>query len=138
MLIGFHTIGTEGRASMELIFGIAGVAIFIIFIRGAWMMTGGALIHVFSIDSSKVIWGFLGKEKELDITTVEQIYWDDSDGFTLIMKTKSGQQIRFPYIESAVSHKSRSELLRFFRTTLSSISIHGNIDKRTEQGSITR
>jgi hypothetical protein len=138
MLIGFHNTGSEGRFSFELIFGLVGIVVFIIFVRGAWMMTGGSLIHVFSVDSSKLIWGFIGKEKELDITTVDQIYWDDSDGFTLMMTTKDGQQIRFPYIQSTVTHKSRSELLRFFRTAFPRITIQGNIDKRTEQESLTR
>lgn len=96
-------------------------------------MTGGSLVHVFSIDRRKVVWGFVGKEEELDVTDVERIYWDDSDTFILQMTMNDGRQVRFIYIADVVPYKSRPELLRFFRTTLPAIPIGGNIDSRTER-----
>ncbi len=138
MLLGFYSTIEEGRASIELIFGFAGLALFVICIRGAWMMTGRALIHVFSLDQHKVVWGFMGKEKQLDIQDVTQIYWDDSDSFQLQMTTKEGAQVRFPYIANVVGFKSRPELLRFFKTNLPAIPLGGHIDKATEEAALAK
>jgi len=133
IFIGFHSLFTEDTASMELIFGIAGLVVFIIFIRGAWMISGCSLTHVFSIDKTKVTWGYAGKEKELPINSVKNIYWDDSDGFTLLMTTNKNEQIRFLYIENTISLKSRPALLEFLRNTLPHIPIHGDTHRTTKQ-----
>ncbi len=127
MSLGFHSLAEGEWSSFEVVFGVAGMAVFVIFIRGAWMMSGGSLTHVFSIDREKVIWGFIGKEKELNISEVKTIYWNDSDGFTMNMSKYDGSIIRFPYIETVVSYKSKGELLKFLRTTLSAIPIDGHV-----------
>jgi hypothetical protein len=137
MLLGFHRIGAEGRASIELIFGIAGLALFIICLRGAWSMTGDALTHVFSVDQENICWGFIGQEKQLAIQDIAQIYWDESDGFHFVIITTYGERIRLPYMATVVSYQSRPVLLRFFRTTHPTIRIEGHIDKNSEKGSTT-
>lgn len=133
MLIGFLRVGEDGRASMDLIFGVPGVATFLLFLRGGWMMTGRSLVHVFSMDRNKVVWGFVGKEQELDASEIDRIYWDDSDGFSFQMTMKDGRQVRFLYMDNVVPFKSRPTLLSFLRTSFPSIPLAGNIDKRTKR-----
>ena len=133
MLIGFVRVGEDGRPSMDLIFGVAGVALFLLFLRGGWMMTGRSPVHVFSMDHNKVVWGFVGKEQELDASEIDRIYWDDSDGFSFQMTMKDGRQVCFPYMANVVPFTSRPALLRFLRTSFPSIPINGHIDKKIEK-----
>ena len=97
------------------------------------MATGGALTHVFSITKDEIEWGFVGKEKRLVVSEVEEIYWDDTDGFNFTITKKDGVRVRFPYMENVVSHKSRGKLLAFLRSTFPEIRVVGSIDKKTEQ-----
>src|SRR5687767_1879724 len=66
MLVGFMGNRESGFDSFRLIFGIAGICLFVIFVRGGWMATGGALTHVFSINETEIEWGFVGREKRMD------------------------------------------------------------------------
>jgi hypothetical protein len=109
-----------------------GVCLFVIFLRGCWMATSGALTHVFSVDGDEIAWGFVGREKRLAVSDVEEFYWDDTDGFTFLVIQKDGTRVRLPYIESVISYKSRGRLLAFLRSNLPTIRISGSIDKKTE------
>jgi hypothetical protein len=134
MLVGFVDIGSEsGGDAFRIIFGVVGVGLFVIFIRGCWMATGGALIHVFSVSEDEIEWGFVGREKRLAMSDVKEIYWDDTDGFNFTITKTDGGRVRLPYIENVVSYKSRGRLLAFLRSTFPDIQISGSIDKRTEQ-----
>lgn len=133
MLVGFYELGEKGHLSIEVIFGLAGLGLFIIFMRGAWMLVSGIHTHVFSIDRNQVVWGYVGKEKTLDMAQVRHIYWDDTDGFTLNMTTHEGELIRFIYAETVISINSRWKLLRFFNTTFPEIPIDGHIDSKTKE-----
>lgn len=132
MLIGFVE-RESGAGAFQMIFGIAGVCLFVVFVRGCWMATGGALTHVFSVSKDEVEWGFIGREHRLAMSDVKEIYWDDTDGFNLTMTKTDGGRVRLPYIENVVSYSSRGRLLAFLRNTFPEIRISGNIDKRTEQ-----
>lgn len=134
MLVGFVDIESESRGdALRIILGVVGVGLFVIFIRGCWIATGGALIHVFSVNEDEIEWGFVGREKRLAISDVKEIYWDDTDGFNLTITKTDGGRVRLPYIENVVSYKSRGRLLAFLRSTFPDIQISGRIDKRTEQ-----
>jgi hypothetical protein len=133
MLIGFFdTEEISGFNAFRLIFGGVGICLFVIFLRGCWMATGGALTHVFSINGDEIEWGFVGREKRLSVSDVEEFYWDDTDGFTFLVIQKDGTRVRLPYIESVISYKSRGRLLAFLRSNLPTIRITGSIDKKTE------
>lgn len=134
MLVGFVESESEsGGDAFRIIFGVVGVGLFVIFIRGCWMATGGALVHVLSISEEEIEWGFVGREKRLSMSDVEEIYWDDTDGFTFTITKADGKRVRLPYIENVVSYKSRGQLLSFLRSTFPDIRISGSIDKKTEQ-----
>jgi len=133
-VIGFVDIQNEsGFGAVRLIFGVVGVCLFVIFIRGCWMASGGALTHVFSISEEEIEWGFVGREKQLSISEVAEIYWDDTDGFTFLITRKDGSRVRLPYIENVVCPKSRGKLLAFLRKALPGIRISGCIAKETER-----
>jgi hypothetical protein len=134
MLVGFVDIRNEsGIDVFRLIFGIAGASLFVIVLRGCWMTSGGAFTHVFSINEDEIEWGFVGREKQLATAEVEEIYWDDTDGFTFLVTRKDGSRVRFPYIQNVVGHHSRGKLLAFLRSALPEIRITGSIDRKTEQ-----
>jgi hypothetical protein len=136
MLVGFVDIENEsGFDTFRLIFGVAGACLFVVFIRGCWMATGGALTHILSITEDRIEWGFIGREKQLELSEVEEIYWDDTDGFTFTITKKDGSRVRLPYIENVVPHKSRGSLLAFLRNVHPQIRLSGSIDKKTEQAS---
>lgn len=127
MLIGF--IGSESEQGATLfptIIGIVGICIFVIFLRGSWMATAGATTHIFSINETHIEWGFLGKEKQILLTDIAAIYWNETDGLTLNVNKTNGDLIRFPYIETIVSHKSRASLLTAIQNALPTIKISGN------------
>lgn len=75
----------------------------------------------------------MGREKRVSVSEIAQIYWDDTDGFTFVIHLLDGTRIRFPYIETVVSYKSRGDLLAFLRDTLPDVPITGSIDTKTEQ-----
>jgi hypothetical protein len=134
MLVGFVDIENEaGFDAFRLIFGIAGACLFVIVMRGCWMMSRGALTHVFSINGDEMEWGFVGREKQLATADVQEIYWDDTDGFTFLITRKDGSRVRFPYIQNVVAQNSRGKLLAFLRSAFPEIRITGNIDRKTEQ-----
>jgi len=134
MLIGFVGIGANsGIDVIRLIFGIIGVALFVGFFRGFWMTTGGAVTHVFSINDAELEWGLMGREKRLPVGELASVYWDETDGFTLMVTRKDGTRVRFPYIESVVPMKSRGQLLAFLRVVHPKIPISGRIHPQTEQ-----
>ena len=70
------------------------------------------------------------------LSDVEEIYWDDTDGFNFTVTKKDGVRIRFHYIENVVFYKSRGKLLAFLRSTFPEIRILGSIDKKTEQDAV--
>ncbi len=134
LLVGFIDLENEsGVDTFRVIFGVVGICLFVVFIRGCWMATSGALVHVFSIDEEDLEWGFVGREKRVSVAEIAQIYWDDTDGFTFVIHLTDGTRIRFPYIDTVVSYKSRGDLLAFLRSTLPDIPITGSIDTKTEQ-----
>ena len=134
MLIGFLDIESEsGSNAFRLIFGIVGACLFIVFIRGCWIYTGGTLTHIFSITEEEIEWGFIGKEKRLSMSEVDEIYWDDTDGFSFTITKKNGERVRLPYIENVIAPKSRGKLLFFIRSLFPEVSIAGCIDSKTEQ-----
>lgn len=132
MLIGFANIQTEKWNPLQLVFGVAGLSIFVVFIRGSWMSASGAVTHIFNIDSEKVTWGFIGKEKSMMMKDVSSIYWDESDGFDLSLYSSEGR-IVIPYAQNIISHKSRATLLSYLIQNFPAIDIDGQIDKNTEQ-----
>ncbi|MGB0990938.1 MAG: hypothetical protein ACPG32_00540 [Akkermansiaceae bacterium] len=134
MLIGFVGVDERGWNALSYIFGIPGVLLFGIFIRGAWMATKGAVVHVFSMDNDEIQWGFLGKEKSIPVRSVSSIHWSEVEGFGLLLNTSEGR-IRLPYIENALSVSGRAELLAYLRTNHRSIEIDGYIDPKTEKAS---
>lgn len=134
MLVGFGDIGNKGGINaFQVIFGTAGACLFVVVVRGCWMTAGGALTHVFSINEDEIEWGFVGKEKQLATADVEEIYWDDTDGFTFLITRKDGSRVRFPYMQNVVGPKSRGKLLAFLRRAFPEIRITGRIEKKTEQ-----
>ena len=98
---------------LGLVFGLVGLAVFVVCVRGAWMMTNGAITHVFSVDEEFIEWGFLGKEVREPIKSLEGIYWNESDGLTCVLHFRDGRRVRLPYIENVLSHKSRAAFLGF-------------------------
>ena len=134
MLVGFVDIESESSGdAIRVIFGVVGAGLFVIFIRGCWIATGGVFVHVLSISEEEIEWGFMGREKRLPMSDVKEIYWDDTDGFNFTITKTDGGRVRFPYMEIVVSGKSRGRLLTFLRTTFPGIRISGSIDRKTEQ-----
>jgi hypothetical protein len=134
MLVGFIDLEKEsGFDTFRVIFGVVGICLFVVFIRGCWMATSGTLIHVFSIDEEDVEWGFVGREKRVSVSEIAQIYWDDTDGFTFVIHLTDGTRIRFPYMVNVVSYNSRGDLLAFLSSNLPTVPITGNIDTKTRQ-----
>lgn len=134
ILIGFIDLENEsGFYLLRAIFGMMGICLFVVFLRGCWIATSGALIHVFSMDEDELEWGFVGREKRIALSEIAKIYWDDTDGFTFVVHLTDGTRIRFPYLQNVVSYQSRGELLAFLRNHLPDAPITGNIDTRTRQ-----
>ena len=134
MLVGFIDLENEsGFDTFRVIFGVVGICLFVVFIRALWIATGGALVHVFSIDEEYIEWGFVGLEKRVSVSEIAQIYWDDTDGFTFVIHLTDGTRIRFPYMVNVVSYKSRGDLLAFLRRNLPAVPITGSIDTNTER-----
>jgi uncharacterized membrane protein YhdT len=134
MLVGFIDLENEsGFDTLRVIFGVVGICLFVLFMRGCWMATSGALVHVLSIDEEDLEWGFVGREKRVSVSEISQIYWDDSDGFTFVVTLTDGTRIRFPYMSNVVSYKCRGVLLAFLRSNFPGVPISGSIDAKTEQ-----
>jgi hypothetical protein len=138
LLIGFSGIEKEGFNSFQIIFGLFGIALFVLFFRGAWISLTSPLIHIFSIDPDEIEWGFVGKEKQMKISELSDIYWEDFDGFTLILTSNTGKKIRMPYIMNVVSHKSRGALFAHLQTHHAEILTVRGIDPRTEEDALRR
>jgi hypothetical protein len=133
-LIGFAGPGSRSDIDgIRMVCGVFGAALFLGFFRGLWMTTGGASTHVFSITDVEIEWGMLGKEKRLPMSELAAVYWDEVDGFTLVMTRKDGTRIRFPDIQTVVPLNSRGSLLAFLRMAHPTIPISGHIDPKTEQ-----
>jgi hypothetical protein len=134
MLVGFIDLENEsGFYLLRVIFGVVGICLFVLFMRGCWIATSGALIHVFSMDEDELEWGFVGREKRIALSEIAKIYWDDTDGFTFVVHLTDGKRIRFPYLQNVVSYQSRGELLAFLRSNFPAIPISGSIDAKTKQ-----
>ena len=55
MLAGFLDIEEETRIDkLRVILGLAGIAMFLVFIRGCWMGVGSAITHVLSITHDEI------------------------------------------------------------------------------------
>lgn len=132
-LIGFAGSGSRSDIGIRMVCGAFGAALFLGFFRGLWMTTGGSITHVFSITDVELEWGILGKEKRLPMSELAAVYWDEVDGFTLVMTRKDGARIRFSDIECLVPLNSRGSLLAFLRMAHPTIPISGHIDPKTEQ-----
>ena len=86
MLLGFANIeDLSGIKVTPLIIGLVGVALFVAFLRGCWLHLGGPITHVFSITDAEVEWGVMGREKKLPMDQIAEVYWDERDGFTLLL-----------------------------------------------------
>ncbi|MEM6656142.1 MAG: hypothetical protein AAF596_10085 [Planctomycetota bacterium] len=134
MLIGFVDVENEAGADrMRLIFGVCGAGLFLLFMRGGWMITGGARTHVFTVTEDEIEWGFMGDEKRIAIASVREFYWSDDDGFTFSIINQDGKRHYVPYIEHVIAYKKRGRLLAFLRRVHPQIPITGSIDSRTEQ-----
>jgi len=138
LLIGFSWIEMEGLDWFRIIFCVFGIALFVLFFRGAWISTTSPLIHIFSIDLDEIEWGFVGKEKQMKISELSDIYWEDFDEFTLILTSKTGKKIRMPYITNVVSHKSRGKLFAHLQTHHAKILTVMGVDPRTEEDALRR
>jgi hypothetical protein len=127
MIIGFG-INTEDRFDLVVrwVFGIAGVALFIIFFRGAWMITKGTLTHVLSIDENEFRWGFIGYEKSIPVKDLKEIHWIEMDGLHVSIITKYNQKFRMPYVENVLSSKSRVAFLDYMKANHQNIRIIKN------------
>jgi hypothetical protein len=100
-------------------FGVVGVAVFIIAIRGAWTLaSGSAVIHVLSVDDEAIEWGFIGKEERALLKDVARLYFNDGgDSLTCALHFRDGKKTRLPYIESVLgSHKSQKAFIEFMTT----------------------
>lgn len=138
LAVAFTFVGLAGMSgSATAIFGgvfaCFGVALFVLFFRAVWIMTGGGLVHVLSIDRETLEWGYRGKEKSVAMEQVSSIHWDDSDGFTFLLDLKDGRRIRMLAIETLVPPRSRAAFLRFLRNTFPHLEIFGSINPQTDQ-----
>lgn len=133
MLLGFNDLLEHRQMSGLLVLGVIGLGLFVIFMRGAWMLCAGTKIHVFSIDPHTVTWGYVGNEKSQQMSEVINIYWDDTDGFTFNMTTSSGELIRFNHLDWAIPYKSRWKLLRYLKKTFPGIAVDGHVDPKTRE-----
>lgn len=133
MLLGFNDLLEYGQMSGLLVFGVIGFGLFVIFMRGAWILCGGTKIYVFSIDPHTVTWGYVENERSQKMSEVMNIYWDDTDGFTFNMTTLSGELIRFNHMDWTLPYKCRWKLLRYLKKTFPSIAVDGHVDPRTQE-----
>jgi hypothetical protein len=116
MIIGFG-IDTESRFESVIcwVFGAAGVALFIVFCRGAWMITKETSTHVLSIDENDFCWGFLGREKRIPVKDLKELHWIEMDGLYASIVTKDDRKFSLPYIENVLSLKSRQAFLDYMK-----------------------
>ena len=135
MLIGFMDFDGEG-IGFRMVFGFVGLAIFVLFLRGGWFLTGGGRVHVLSMTASEIEWGFMGDEKRLEVSEVSSFYWDDTDSFHFSIFRKDGKQVRLPYIETVVPHKSRGIFLAFLRNNYPENSVRGVFTKEVEKAAV--
>jgi hypothetical protein len=134
MVVGISDIEQEsGTSLLRILFGLGGVALFVVFIRGCWIATGGATVQILSIDEDKFEWGYMGREKELATSEIKEIYWDDDDGFTFVLRLKNGKRIRLPSIGVLIPQKGRGQLLAFLWAAHPEIPITGAINAQTQQ-----
>ncbi len=70
MAVGFTRSEDREFSFGLLVFGVIGAGVFVLFMRGGWMLTRGRNIHVLSITKHQFTWGMLGKEKELLISEI--------------------------------------------------------------------
>lgn len=126
MMLGAVSIDhAEGVQAFPLLFGLVGLAVFVIFIRGAWIAVGRPRHFIFSMDENEVEYGFMGNETKIAIPDIRHFYWDDTDNFTFSITCKDGSKHRMPYIETAVPHKRRPQLLAYLRSAHPDIPIRG-------------
>ena len=132
-LVGTVAIGRTQDFLFGGILTLFGLALFVLFFRAVWMMTGGGLVHVLSIDRETFEWGYRGKEQSLPMAEVRSIHWDDTDGFTFVVDLKDGKRIRMLFMESVVPAACRGRFLRFLRTNFPAIEIRGVVSPATER-----
>lgn len=126
MMLGAAGIDNpEGVRVLPLLFGLVGLAVFIIFIRGAWIAVGRPRHIIFSIDENEVEYGILGHQNKIAISDIRHFYWDDTDNFNFSITCKDGEKHRILYIETSVPHKRRPQLLAYLRSAHPDIPIRG-------------
>jgi len=86
MLIGAVSLEEPlSEAWFGQVFGLVGIALFIIFCRGAWMIASGTLTHLIAVDDKEFCWGFVDREKSINIEALKEIRWDESDGLQVAL-----------------------------------------------------
>ncbi len=129
MGIGFIGIGSNSYSWCQMIFGLVGIGLFILFMRGGWMMASGPYIHILSITEDQFIWGRLGKEKMLAISEIQSFYWHEFDrDLTFRINAKDGKSYRIISIENIVSLKNRPKFKAYLKNVHSKIPVSGNFE----------
>jgi hypothetical protein len=124
----FMLIGAVGLQEAEfwfgtVVFGLIGIGVFVICLRGGWSLATAPMIHVLTFEPDQVTWGYAGKEKSLDMAEVESIRWSvDSDGeLHLSLRKRGGKRVAFPNIDTLVKPKHRPILLAYLQNRYPSI-----------------
>lgn len=125
MLIGAVGLQEADFWSGTVIFGLIGLGLFVICLRGGCSLATGPMIHVLTFEQDQVTWGYAGKEKSIDIADVESIRWAvDLDGeLHLSLRTRKGKRVAFPYIDTLVNYKHRPILLAYLQNRYPKIQI---------------
>lgn len=66
--------------AFQAVFGLVGLAVFVLCFRGAWGLISGVKTRILSIDDEGLTWGAVGKENRILFDEVESIVLSDDDG----------------------------------------------------------
>lgn len=126
----FMLIGAVGLQEADfwfgtVVFGLIGLGVFVICLRGGWSLATGPMIHVLTFEQDQVTWGYAGREKSIDMDDVISIRWAvDLDGeLQLSLRKRNGKRVAFPYIDTLVSRKHRPVLLAYLKNRYPAIDL---------------
>ena len=116
-LMLFAAVGISDSEFVEIgiVIAIFGIALLAVCLRWAWSLAQGPKIRVITFEPDQIVWGCVGKEKQIDATEIGSVDWfvDSDSQLTLSLRTRAGKRISFYYIDYLVSRKSRPKLLAF-------------------------
>lgn len=123
LLIGGAVISDGELFGIAVVFGVFGLAVLAVSVKGAWALVGGPKVHVLCLEPDGVVWGVQGAECRLELSEIASIRYTidtDSDGagdLSLVFKTHDGERLSVNYVSDLVPRKSRPKLLAYIRAT---------------------